>query len=49
MLVDMLVFSLMAMGYEYVEKPTNSEVVDLTPIKQNGGLDNQAFKSNDET
>lgn len=46
MLVDMGIFSLMAMKYKYVEKEDSSSDggdIDLNPAKENG-IDNPDFK-----
>lgn len=46
MLVDMAIFSLMAMRYKYVEKEDSSiggGDMDLDPVKENG-IDNPDFK-----
>ncbi|KAF2882325.1 hypothetical protein ILUMI_23849 [Ignelater luminosus] len=42
MLLDMAVFSLMAVRYKYVEKEETSEDLNMPPVKQNG-IDNAAF------
>lgn len=43
MLVDMVIFSLMAMRYKYVEKEDSSSL-ELTDSGNDGGLDNPNFK-----
>lgn len=46
MLIDMGIFSLMAMRYKYVEKEDSSsgdDNMDLDPVKENG-IDNPDFK-----
>lgn len=47
MLVDMAIFTLMAMRYKYVEKEDSSTGgdMDLDPVKENG-IDNPDFKKN---
>lgn len=46
MLVDMGIFTLMAMRYKYVEKEESSSGdMDMDPVKENG-TDNPAFKKN---
>lgn len=48
MLVDMAVFSLMAMRYQYVKKNEEEESLTLPETKQNG-IDNSGFKNNDDS
>ncbi|KAK7788795.1 hypothetical protein R5R35_010889 [Gryllus longicercus] len=48
MVVDMLIFALMAMGYQYIEPPHESQDLPLESTEEKRGIDNTTFKRDDE-
>lgn len=48
MLIDIGIFALMAMRYKYVVKDEDSQdSIEVAPIQKNG-IDNKAYKGNDD-